>query len=105
MIIVDTGAGIGDAVLEFVAASSEVLLVATPEPTSITCLLYTSNVVLGVLAKAAPQMNMFVVGIQIKVLVGLILLLILVQTIPSVSDFIFSEMRDVITQVIHGFQP
>lgn len=36
VIIVDTGAGIGDSVLEFVAASSEVLLVATPEPTSIT---------------------------------------------------------------------
>lgn len=36
IIIVDTGAGIADSVLEFVAASSEVLLVATPEPTSIT---------------------------------------------------------------------
>lgn len=36
VIIVDTGAGIGDAVLEFVAASEEVILVATPEPTSIT---------------------------------------------------------------------
>ncbi len=36
VIIVDTGAGIGDSVLEFVAASTEVLLVATPEPTSIT---------------------------------------------------------------------
>lgn len=36
VIIIDTGAGISDAVLEFVAASSEVLLVATPEPTSIT---------------------------------------------------------------------
>lgn len=36
VIIVDTGAGIGDSVLEFVAASQEVLLVATPEPTSIT---------------------------------------------------------------------
>ena len=71
----------------------------------IFCCMLIINVVLGVLAKAAPQMNMFVVGIQIKVLVGLILLLILVQTIPSVSDFIFSEMRDVITQVIHGFQP
>lgn len=35
-IIVDTGAGINDTVLEFVAASSEVLLVTTPEPTSIT---------------------------------------------------------------------
>jgi flagellar biosynthesis protein FlhG len=36
IILVDTGAGISDSVLEFVAASSEVLLVATPEPTSIT---------------------------------------------------------------------
>ncbi len=36
VIIVDTGAGISDSVLEFVAASSEVLLIATPEPTSIT---------------------------------------------------------------------
>lgn len=36
VIIVDTGAGISDSVLEFVLASSEVLLVATPEPTSIT---------------------------------------------------------------------
>ncbi len=36
IILVDTGAGIADSVLEFVAASSEVLLVATPEPTSIT---------------------------------------------------------------------
>lgn len=36
VIIVDTGAGISDAVLEFVAASAEVLLVVTPEPTSIT---------------------------------------------------------------------
>ncbi len=36
VIIIDTGAGIADSVLEFVAASSEVLLIATPEPTSIT---------------------------------------------------------------------
>ncbi|MDE7300240.1 MAG: MinD/ParA family protein [Lachnospiraceae bacterium] len=36
IIIIDTGAGIADSVLEFVAASAEVLLVVTPEPTSIT---------------------------------------------------------------------
>lgn len=36
IIIIDTGAGINDSVLEFVTASSEVLLVTTPEPTSIT---------------------------------------------------------------------
>lgn len=36
VIIIDTGAGISDAVMEFVVASSEVIVVATPEPTSIT---------------------------------------------------------------------
>ena len=36
IIIVDTGAGISDAVLEFLVACGEVLLVTTQEPTSIT---------------------------------------------------------------------
>ncbi len=36
VIIIDTGAGISDAVLEFLVASMEVILVTTPEPTSIT---------------------------------------------------------------------
>lgn len=36
LILIDTGAGISDSVMEFVTASTEVLLVATPEPTSIT---------------------------------------------------------------------
>ncbi len=36
IIIVDTGAGISDAVLEFLVASGEIVLITTPEPTSIT---------------------------------------------------------------------
>lgn len=36
VVIVDTGAGISDTVIDLVLSSSEVLLVATPEPTSIT---------------------------------------------------------------------
>lgn len=36
VIIIDTGAGISDAVLEFLVASGEILLITTPEPTSIT---------------------------------------------------------------------
>ncbi len=36
VIIIDTGAGISDSVLEFVMASNEAILVTTPEPTSIT---------------------------------------------------------------------
>ncbi len=36
VILIDTGAGISPSVLEFVAASPEVILVTTPEPTSVT---------------------------------------------------------------------
>ncbi|MBQ7428683.1 MAG: MinD/ParA family protein [Butyrivibrio sp.] len=35
-IIIDTGAGISNAVMEFLVASGEIILVTTPEPTSIT---------------------------------------------------------------------
>ena len=50
IIIIDTGAGISDTVLEFVVSSGEVFLVTTPEPTSITdayALLKTLNVRTG----------------------------------------------------------
>lgn len=36
VIIIDTGAGVSDQVLEFVLASPEVILVTTPEPSSLT---------------------------------------------------------------------
>lgn len=36
VILIDTGAGIADSVMEFVTASSEILLIVTPDPTSIT---------------------------------------------------------------------
>ncbi|MCR5468425.1 MAG: MinD/ParA family protein [Lachnospiraceae bacterium] len=36
IIIIDTGAGISDSVMEFVVASPEILLVTTPEPSSLT---------------------------------------------------------------------
>lgn len=36
ILIIDTGAGVSDSVLEFVLASPEVLLISTPEPSSLT---------------------------------------------------------------------
>ena len=69
------------------------------------CCMLLINVVLGVLAKAAPQMNMFVIGLQIKVLVGLIVLVLILQSFPRVADYIFDEMKEVITNVIHVFTP
>ena len=50
------------------------------------------NAILAVLAKAAPQMNMFVIGFQLKIFVGLGVLLLMMQFLPSISEMIFEEM-------------
>lgn len=53
------------------------------------------NVVLGILAKVAPQMNMFSVGMQLKVFGGLLILFIIVSLLPQVSNIIYEEMHKV----------
>ncbi len=59
----------------------------------IFCVMLLLNCVLGILAKIAPQMNMFVIGMQIKVFAGLALLTIVMSLFPGVVDFLFEEMQ------------
>ncbi len=60
------------------------------------------NAVLGILAKVAPQMNMFAVGMQIKILVGLIILFFTVEMLPGASDFIYTEMKKMMVGFVEG---
>lgn len=69
------------------------------------CCMLLINVVLGVLAKAAPQMNMFVVGMQIKVLAGLVILVLVIQSFPMVSDYVFDEMKQILSRIVRMFTP
>lgn len=60
------------------------------------------NTILGIMAKVAPQMNMFAVGIQMKVMVGLLVLFVTVTLLPGIGDFIFREMKRMIVSMIEG---
>lgn len=60
------------------------------------------NCILGIMAKVAPQMNMFAVGIQLKVLLGLTVLFLTITLLPGISDFIFTEMKRMIVSMIEG---
>ena len=51
------------------------------------------NAVLGIMTKVAPQINMFSVGMQIKVLTGLATLFITAGMLPTVSDWIYTEVK------------
>lgn len=63
------------------------------------------NVVLGVLAKTAPQMNMFVIGIQLKIFVGFSVVIVTLGFLPNVTDFLYREMQDIVTNVLRAFIP
>lgn len=60
------------------------------------------NAILGIMAKVAPQMNMFAVGIQLKLLVGLAVLFITTFLLPDIANFIFNEMKTMIVMFIEG---
>ena len=64
-----------------------------------------ANTILAILAKVAPQMNMFVIGMQLKVLIGLAVLALMTLRLDAVSDAIFNEMFRMMKEAVrflHG---
>ena len=68
----------------------------------IFCTMILLNAILGILAKVSPQMNMFAVGMQLKVLTGLGILFLTVRMLPSAADYVFVEMRRMIVSFVEG---
>lgn len=60
------------------------------------------NAVLGILAKIASQLNMFSVGIQLKILAGLGVLYVTIGMLPSASNFIFIEMKKLMVSFVEA---
>ena len=60
------------------------------------------NVVLGIMAKVSPQMNMFAVGIQLKVLIGLLIIFFTVPLLPIASELIFTEVKKVTVSFVEA---
>lgn len=68
----------------------------------IFCVILLLNAVLGILAKVAPQMNMFAVGIQLKVIVGLSVIFLTVGMLGGAADFVFQEMKKMMHSFVGG---
>ncbi|MEE1305772.1 MAG: MinD/ParA family protein [Agathobacter sp.] len=87
-IIIDTGAGISDHVLEFVVASPEALLIATPEPSSLT----DSYSLLKALFKN-PGFNPDKTNIQV-----------IANKVHSAEDAqnVYDKLNSVVGQFLHG---
>jgi len=70
----------------------------------IFCTILLLNAVLGILAKVSPQLNMFAVGIQLKIVVGLAVMFFTASMLPGIADFIFEEMKRMIVAFVGAMQ-
>ena len=67
-------------------------------PVFVTILLL--NCAMGIMTKIASQIHMFSIGIQIKVLGGFLILFVTISLLPSVANFIFEKMQEMVISVM-----
>ncbi|WP_353095294.1 flagellar biosynthetic protein FliR [Tissierella praeacuta] len=58
----------------------------------IVAIIFLTDVVLGIISKTIPQMNVFVVGMPLKVLIGLLIILISMPVFFTIINSIFDLM-------------
>jgi flagellar biosynthetic protein FliR len=64
------------------------------------------NVALGVMVKAAPQMNVFVVGMPLKIIIGFFLLLTtMAGPVNRIYRNLFTFAYDSLAEIIWGLRP
>ena len=60
------------------------------------------NCILGIMAKVAPQMNMFSVGIQLKIFAGFAVLIVTVFLLPRAATLIGDEIKTMLRVMVKG---
>ena len=88
-----------DAMLKFMA---DYILIAFRICLPMFAVMILLNALLGILAKVAPQMNMFAVGMQMKVLVGLTMLVMTTGMLPGISDLIYTEIKNMMVAFVEA---
>ena len=81
---------------------SDIYIIAFRIELPVFAVIMVLNAVLGVMVKVAPQIHMFSVGAQLKIIIGFIVLFLTVFLLPSVANFIFEEMKTMMTLFIKG---
>lgn len=71
---------------------SNSFLIAFQMSAPIVVAMFLTDVGLGFLARSAPQFNIFVIGVPVKIIVGLFLLMLLAPSFAFIFEHLFQEM-------------
>ncbi|MDQ2680930.1 MAG: flagellar biosynthetic protein FliR [Candidatus Eremiobacteraeota bacterium] len=91
----------GNIVIFFTMATMIVFKIAAPAAIA----LFITTVALGLMARVAPQMNVFVVGFPLQIGIGLIMLAVSVPLLGFVAPELFREIPGQLNSVMRGMIP
>lgn len=86
----------------FLSLMSDYILLGFRIALPVFCTILVLNGILGVMAKVSPQMNMFSVGLQLKVLTGLGILFVTAGLMPKASTIVFEQMKIMLVQFVEA---
>lgn len=91
---------INDEIIKLILRTfSQSFLIGFKISAPVVATIFLTNVLLGIFAKTIPQMNVFVVGMPLKIIIGLGTLLIMFPVFFTVLQNIFGNMNSVIFEL------
>ncbi len=64
-----------------------------------------ANIVLGIMTKVAPQIHMFSIGMQLKIIAGIFVMLATVGALPNIASYVFDQMKQVVVELVRNLSP
>jgi flagellar biosynthetic protein FliR len=89
----------------FIGFFNDFFLTALQISAPIFFVMLVTNAVLGILARTVPQLNMFVIGFPIKILLGLFVLYATMYLFDNVADIIIDKFIKLMEIFIKGMAP
>lgn len=81
---------------------SETFLMAVKIAFPIIAAVLISEVAMGILARTVPQMNVFMVGMPLKIALGLLVLLIIMPGLSNTLDYLFDNLFAFISIILQS---
>ncbi|MFW5648400.1 MAG: flagellar biosynthetic protein FliR [Candidatus Alkaliphilus sp. MAG34] len=81
----------------------EIFILAFQLSAPVLIAIFLGNVILVILARTMPQMNIFIVGLPFKIIVGIAVMMVTLQLLPYYSENLFDRMLHSIHEVMQFF--
>lgn len=91
----------GSFINELVRLSASMFVIALKVSAPIVTAVLTADISMGFIARTVPQMNVFVVGLPVKILLGMIALLIMIPVYLWVFQVLFEDLFGSLDNIMH----